>query len=98
MRKLVPQSIIKAPILTEKSNIQKDSLNKVTFVVDRWANKIQVKNAVEYLFRVKVDRVHLMNMKGKIKKFGRFQGKRADWKKAMVTLKKGEKIELFEGT
>ena len=95
--KLNPHNIIKSPIVTEKSNIIKDSLNKVVFAVDKGANKVQVKNAVQYLFKVKVDRVHLMNVKGKTKNFGRFHGKRPDWKKAIITLKEGEKIELFEG-
>ena len=96
--KLVPHNIVKAPIVTEKSNIQKDEFNKVSFVVDKNANKVQVKNAVEYLFKVKVDKVQLMNVKGKVKNFGRFHGKRPDWKKAIITLKEGEKIEIFEGT
>ncbi|OGL39173.1 MAG: 50S ribosomal protein L23 [Candidatus Schekmanbacteria bacterium RIFCSPHIGHO2_02_FULL_38_11] len=95
--KLNPHNIIKSPIVTEKSNIIKDSLNKVVFAVDKGANKVQVKNAVQYLFKVKIDRVHLMNVKGKTKNFGRFHGKRPDWKKAIITLKEGEKIELFEG-
>ena len=96
--KLDPHNIIKSPIVTEKSNIMKDSLNKVVFAVNKDANKLQIKNAVQYLFKVKVNSVHLMNMKGKVKNFGRFHGKRPDWKKAIITLKEGEKIELFEGT
>jgi large subunit ribosomal protein L23 len=70
--------------------------NTVGFLVHPHANKIQIKQAVESLLKVKVARVNLMNVRGKIKRLGRFSGKRADWKKAFVTLREGEKLELYE--
>jgi large subunit ribosomal protein L23 len=62
------------------------------------ANKIEVKRAVEEVLKVKVDNVHILNVTGKIKRTGRFVGKRSDWKKAVITLKEGEKLDIFEGT
>lgn len=89
--------LLKAPHLTEKTVIQKDASNQVTFLVDRGANKIEIKRAVESLFKVTVLRVNTINTRGKYKRMGRFMGRRADWKKAMVTLKEGDRIEYFEG-
>lgn len=71
--------------------------NKVAFVVDQNANKIEIRKAVEDKFDVKVDKVATMNMQGKLKRLGRFQGKRSNWKKAVVTLREGFKIDFFEG-
>jgi len=90
-------NVLKRPLLTEKGTDQKEALNKYFFEIDRSANKIQVKKAVEKIFSVKVDAVHTMNVKGKATRVGRSFGKRADWKKAVVTLKAGEKIEIIEG-
>ncbi len=89
--------VVKYPILTEKSNLQKETCNKVTFLVHRSANKIQVKNAVEAIFNVSVNKVNIQCRKGKKKRFGKYEGKRPDTKKAVVTLKEGQKIEIFEG-
>lgn len=89
--------IIKGPVVTEKSTIQKDEENKVVFKVDRNANKVEIRNAVHKLFNVKVLDVNVLTVKGKKKRMGRFIGKKSDWKKAIVTLKPGESIELFEG-
>jgi large subunit ribosomal protein L23 len=89
--------IIKRPLNTEKTNIQKESLNQVTFEIDRRANRIEIKRAVETAFKVRVARVHTMQIQGKTKRRGRFVGKRRDWKKAIVTLMPGERIEFFEG-
>ena len=89
--------VIKKPILTEKTTLQKEEGNKVTFEVDRRANKIEVKQAVEHIFRVKVIDVHTMMMRGKVKRVGRFSGKRPDWKKAIVSLKPGEQLPFLEG-
>jgi large subunit ribosomal protein L23 len=89
--------VLKAPHLTEKSVIQKDASNQVTFLVDRGANKIEIKRAVESLFKVTVLRVNTVSTRGKYKRMGRFMGRRPDWKKAMVTLKAGDRIEYFEG-
>jgi large subunit ribosomal protein L23 len=89
--------ILKGPHLTEKTVIQKDTYNQVTFLVDRDANKIEIKRAVESLFKVTVLDVHTINTLGKQKRMGRYAGRRPDWKKAMVTLKQGDRIEYFEG-
>jgi large subunit ribosomal protein L23 len=90
-------SIIKRPLITEKSTRQKESHNQYLFEVDRRANKIEIKKAVEQLFRVKVNRVNVSRVRGKVKRLGRNVGKRADWKKAIVSLEKGERIDFFEG-
>lgn len=90
-------NVLKRPLLTEKGTDQKEAMNKYLFEIDRRANKIQVKNAVEKIFSVKVDAVHTISVKGKVKRVGRNLGKRSDWKKAVVTLKAGEKIEIIEG-
>jgi large subunit ribosomal protein L23 len=92
-----PQQIIKRPLITEKSTRQKEKGNQIAFVVDPRANKIQVRQAVEKLFKVKVKAVRTLNLKGKRKRMGRFFGWQSDWKKAIVTLKEGERIEFFEG-
>ena len=89
--------VIQRPIITEKSTLLKEEANKVVFAVDRRANKIEIKNAVEHIFNVKVLDVHVMNYVGKRKRVGRSQGRRPDWKKAVLTLKQGDSIEFFEG-
>lgn len=90
------RDIIIKPIVTEKSmDLLAD--NKYTFIVDRKANKTEIKNAIEGIFKVKVDKVTTMVVKGKIKRVGRFEGKTPNRKKAIVTLKPGHKIRLFEG-
>ncbi len=89
--------IIKRPILTEKSLDQKARYNKLHFEVDRRANKIEIKKAVEQIFKVDVIDVRTINMKGKRKRVGRYWTKRPDWKKAIVTIKPGQKVEFFEG-
>jgi large subunit ribosomal protein L23 len=89
--------IIKQPLITEKANILKEKENKVSFIVDRDANKAEIKEAVERLLKVKVIAVHVSNVKGKPRRIGRTMGKRSDWKKAVVTLKPGDHVEFFEG-
>ena len=89
--------IIKRPVVTEKTNIQKEVSNHVTFEVDRRANRIEIKRAVEQIFSVRVAGVRTMQIKGKTKQRGRIIGKRRDWKKAIVTLMPGERIDFFEG-
>ncbi|MFH0812368.1 MAG: 50S ribosomal protein L23 [Pseudomonadota bacterium] len=89
--------VIKRPILTEKTTLQKGEANQVTFDVDKRANKIEIKNAIEKIFKVKVIDVHTMLVQGKVKRVGRFLGKRSDWKKAVVTLKPGEQLPFLEG-
>ena len=88
---------IRRALITEKSNLLKGAANQVVFEVHREANKIEIKNAVQRLFNVKVDRVNVMQYCGKRKRTGRYIGRKQDWKKAVVTLKPGEKIEFFEG-
>jgi large subunit ribosomal protein L23 len=89
--------IIKRPLNTEKTNIQKEIANQVTFEVDRRANRIEIKRAIETAFKVRVAGVQTMQIKGKTKRRGRTVGKRRDWKKAIVTLMPGERIDFFEG-
>ncbi len=91
--------IIRRPLITEKSTLQRDAgQNVILFEVDPDANKIEVKKAVEELFKVKVDEVRLMNVRGKMKRMGRWAGKRRDWRKAYVRLQEGEKApEFIEG-
>ena len=88
--------IIRRPLVTEKSTMMReDDGNTIAFEVDPKANKIQVKNAVEELFSVKVAEVRLFNVRGKQKRMGRNVGKKRDWRKAYVRLKKGEKAPDF---
>jgi large subunit ribosomal protein L23 len=89
--------IIKRSLITEKSTIAKDESNKYVFEVDRRANKIEIGNAVEKVFKVKVVDVHVMNVPGKKKRVGKILGEKRDWKKAVVTLAPGSRIEIFEG-
>ncbi|MDQ3281181.1 MAG: 50S ribosomal protein L23 [Acidobacteriota bacterium] len=90
--------VIRRPLVTEKSTILREEGNVLAFEVDPNANKIQVKSAVEELFKVKVEEVRLFNVRGKMKRLGRFLGKRRDWRKAYVRLKAGEKApEFVEG-
>ncbi len=94
---MTPYEIIKRPLVTEKSTIQKEADNQLTFEVDRKANRVEIRHAVEKIFNVRVVKVRTMQMKGKVKRVGRILGKRRDWKKAIVTMAKGENIEFFEG-
>jgi len=84
-------------LLTEKITAMRESGNKVGFVVRSEANRIQIKRAVEAALKVRVERVNVLNVMGKTKRLGRFAGKKPDWKKAIVTLKEGEKLEMYEG-
>jgi len=90
-------SVIIRPLITEKSTIQKETQNQIALRVDPGANKIDIGRAVEEVFKVKVVKVRTMNMQGKKKRMGRHSGKRSDWKKAIITLAPGERIEFFEG-
>ncbi|HAD82087.1 MAG: 50S ribosomal protein L23 [Candidatus Edwardsbacteria bacterium RIFOXYD12_FULL_50_11] len=89
--------IIIRPLITEKITNLREEFNRYGFEVSRDANKHQIKQAVETLFKVKVKEVTTMNVMGKTKRLGRNQGKRPDWKKAIVTLAKDQKIEMIEG-
>ena len=92
-----PYNILRNPHLTEKTSIQYDESKQAVFIVDKNANKNQIKEAVEKAFKVKVDKVRTINVHGKKKRLGRYVGKRSDWKKALVTLKENQTIEYFEG-
>ena len=87
-------SVIQAPIISEKSTSAADQNNQFVFKVQKTATKLQIKNAVELMFNVEVDSVRVLNVKGKIKRFGRSIGKRSDWKKAYVKLQSGHNIEF----
>ena len=92
-----PYQIIRRPVVTERGTGLREE-NKYLFEVDRRANKVEIKQAVEVLFNVKVAAVNTVSMKGKPKRLGRFVGRTSNWKKAIVTLKEGHSIEFFEGT
>ena len=92
-----PYDIVKRPLDTEKTNLQKEEHNQFSFEVDRRANRIEIGSAVEALFNVKVDQVRTLQVKGKRKRRGRILGKRKDWKKAVVKLLPGERIDFFDG-
>jgi large subunit ribosomal protein L23 len=92
------QEILRRPLITEKSTVQREGANTLTFEVDARANKIEIRRAVEAQFKVKVAEVRVAGVHGKVRKQGRFAGRRPDWKKAFVRLAPGEKtIDFFEG-
>jgi large subunit ribosomal protein L23 len=94
---LTDQDVVKRPLITEKSERGRETDQQYAFEVHREATKIQVKNAVEKLFGVHVTAVHTAISRGKNKRVGRSMGRRPNWKKAIVTLREGETISLFEG-
>jgi large subunit ribosomal protein L23 len=89
--------VLKRPLVSEKSTKQKEQSNQIVFEVDRRANKVLVRNAVENIFKVHVIDVQVVNVKGKERRLGRNVGRKPDWKKAIVRLAPGENIEFFEG-
>jgi large subunit ribosomal protein L23 len=91
-----PRTIVKKALITEKGTVLRELRNQYHFEVARNANKIEIKHAIETLFSVKVSEVRTMQIRGKVKRQGRYAGKRSDWKKAVVTLQPDQKIELFE--
>ena len=92
-----PYEVLKRPLLTEKTNTLSDTQNRYAFQVDTRANKLQVKEAVEQAFDVKVVAVNVINVPGKQRRLGRRVGHTPGWKKAIVTLASGQRIQLFEG-
>lgn len=92
-----PRDIVKRPLLTEKAVGMREKENKYCFEVSRDANRIEIKSAVEELFKVKVLSVRVMNRRGKKRRMGRYEGKRPDARKAICKLREGDKIEIFEG-
>ena len=91
-----PTRVILSHVVTEKAERLKAEQSRYTFKVSSTANKIEVRDAVERLFKVHVREVRVMNYLGKMRRMGRFSGRRPDWKKAIVTLKQGERIESLE--
>lgn len=89
--------IIRRPLISEKGTALKDENNQLVFEVEKSANKSEIKKAVEKLFKVTVTEVRTQNRTGKPKRLGRFVGKRKDWKKAIITLKEGDRVDFFEG-
>ncbi|MBI5169741.1 MAG: 50S ribosomal protein L23 [Candidatus Eisenbacteria bacterium] len=90
------RTIVRKVLITEKGTVLRETQNTYFFEVARDANKIEIKKAVESIFRVKVADVRTMQLRGKVKRQGRWVGKRNDWKKAIVTLGADQKIDLFE--
>ena len=94
---MIAHDIIRRPLITEKTTIQKDEFNQVSFEVARKANRIEIKRSVEDVFNVRVATVRTMQIRGKLKRRGRILGRRRSRKKAVVTLMPGERREFFEG-
>ncbi len=90
-------TVIKKPLFTEKGSALKESENKVLVEVGKDANKLEIKKAIEEIFKVKVEKVATVKVHGKWKRYGKSIGKRSDRKKALITLKKGEKLDFIEG-
>ncbi len=88
--------VVKRPLITERGSMMKEEHNQYMFEVNPDANKHEIRQAIEHFFGVKVVQVRTMNYRGKIKRMGRFEGKRADWKKAIVTLAGDDSIDLFD--
>jgi len=91
-----PREIVIAPIITEKSSSLQNRNNSYTFKVSINANKIEIRHAIERIFNVHVLDVNTIRQRGKMKRMGRYSGKRADWKKAIVKLREGDSIAEFE--
>ena len=94
---MIGYDIIIRPILSEKSNLQKEAFNQITFEVQRDANRIEIKRAVERIFKVNVVDVRTLQVKGKVKRRGQILGKRKDIKKAIVKLGPKQRIDFFDG-
>jgi large subunit ribosomal protein L23 len=94
MRQIELMNVLESPVISEKSSLSAEKHNRVVFRVKRTATKHQVKRAIELLFKVEVDSVHILNVKGKAKRFGRTLGTRSDWKKAYIKLKPGFDIDF----
>ncbi len=91
------REIIIRPLLTEKLTELRERQRKLGLLVRADANKVEIKQATEQALNVKVEKVNVMNVGGKVRRIGRMAGKKPDWKKAIVTFKPGEKLEIFEG-
>jgi large subunit ribosomal protein L23 len=91
-----PRNVVRRALITEKGTVLREVRNQYLFEVQRDANKIEIKRAIEQIFQVKVASVRTQQIMGKVRRQGRYVGKRSDWKKAIVTLKPDQKIDLFE--
>jgi len=91
-----PRSVVRRALITEKGTRLRELRNQYHFEVARDANKIEIKRAIETIFSVKVGSVRTQQLRGKVRRQGRYSGRQSDWKKAIVTLKPDQKIELFE--
>ena len=94
---MIAHDIIRRPIITEKTTNQKEAYNQFSFEVAPKANRVEIKRAIEDVFSVRVSAVKTLHIRGKLKRRGRILGRRRSWKKAIVTLMPGERIEFFEG-
>jgi large subunit ribosomal protein L23 len=94
---MIRYDIIKRPLITEKKRKKKEVSNQLSFEVERKSNRVEIKRSIETIFNVKVIGLQTMQVKGKKKRRGRIIGRRRDWKKAIVTLGPGERIDFFEG-
>jgi large subunit ribosomal protein L23 len=92
-----PTEVVRGPVVTEKGTLVNELGNQVVFRVHPQANKVEIRQAVETLFKVKVTKVRTHRQMGKVRRVGRHQGRRPDWKKAYVTLAEGNRIDFFEG-
>jgi large subunit ribosomal protein L23 len=92
-----PGEVIQGPIITEKGTLVNELGNQVVFRVHPHANKVEIRHAVETLFKVKVEKVRTSRLLGKMRRVGKHLGRRPDWKKAYVTLAEGSRIDFFEG-
>jgi large subunit ribosomal protein L23 len=93
---MIPHEILRRPVITEKSTMLGEG-GQYVFEVAQTANKIEIKRAVEVIFKVNVEAVNVSHVRGKMRRMGRSTGMTASWKKAVVTLRQGQKIELFQG-
>ncbi len=93
-----PTAVLARPVITEKATRLKDEANQYVFRVPRTASKLEIQRAIEALFKVTVVQVRTLNVRGKAKRLGRFEGRTTAWKKAIATLKPGQTIEIAEGT
>jgi len=94
---MTPVEVVKGPIITEKGTLVSELGNQVVFKVHPRANKIEIQQAIETLFKVKVTKVRTSRQLGKVRRVGKHLGRRPDWKKAYVTLAEGNRIDFFEG-
>ena len=92
-----PSDVVQGPIITEKGTLVNEQGNQVVFRVHPRANKVEIRQAVESLFKVRVEKVRTTRQLGKIRRVGKHMGRRPDWKKAYVTLAEGSRIDFFEG-